>query len=471
MDLGGASHPKFLRTLDWGFMSLEDIARGEVAGSDTNERRESRDVSIGPQPLWCSGREAHLVRPDGFGGVARGDARGGCGTPTPGAPVAACDATVAGACYVNGSFGISVAAPFADHVRVVSKQRHEAVGADATWGVNADPVLASIGGTKTFVFIVSGLHFRATDFVVPIAPVHVTNSNNCTPVDEQRRRLRENGSHRTDPSRRHHAVSCNSHDDERTAGRRAVSWPASAPGHGRWFRHRRVPGLPQQGHDRVGRLQRRAVVERRNLLHRRADLHLPSDGYRRAYYFRARDGLGNWSAWNSPRYVRVDRHDPTISASNSSTNWSTNRVAVVSAADSVAGAAANAGLDRSGTAWRMTGSCWTTTPSRPSAATGTPASSGAALAVAEGDLRLYLCARDRVGRTSHWSGRYRVYRASSFTLSFLLEVDAELDTRGVEPGESVPLGVHLQRTDGFTDPVSISLSGLPPDIHVGFIDR
>ncbi len=80
VDLGGASHPKFLRTLDWGFMSLEDIARGEVARfRDTNERRESRDVSIGPQPLWCSGREAHLVRPDGFGGVARGDASGGYG--------------------------------------------------------------------------------------------------------------------------------------------------------------------------------------------------------------------------------------------------------------------------------------------------------------------------------------------------------------------------------------------------------
>jgi len=45
---------------------------------------------------------------------------------------------------------------------------------------------------------------------------------------------------------------------------------------------------------------------------------LPADGYRRAYYFLARDSAGAIGAWNTAIYVRVDRYPPALSATNAS---------------------------------------------------------------------------------------------------------------------------------------------------------
>lgn len=128
--------------------------------------------------------------------------------------------------------------------------------------------------------------------------------------------------------------------------------------------------------------------------------HLPSDGYRRAYRFRARDGLGQWSAWNTPRYVRVDRYAPTVSASNASSQWFTSRTATVSAADGTGGGAANSGLAAARFRWNgvLNGAC----------TNGTATSAGATLSVPEGDNTLYLCARDQTGRVTKWNGTYRV---------------------------------------------------------------
>ena len=72
--------------------------------------------------------------------------------------------------------------------------------------------------------------------------------------------------------------------------------------------------------------------------------HLPGDGNRRAYYFLARDSTGTLGPWNSPRYVRVDRYAPTISATNASDTWFPSRTATISAGDTTGGAGANSGL-------------------------------------------------------------------------------------------------------------------------------
>ncbi|MEM9599164.1 MAG: hypothetical protein AAGD06_33155, partial [Acidobacteriota bacterium] len=128
--------------------------------------------------------------------------------------------------------------------------------------------------------------------------------------------------------------------------------------------------------------------------------HLPSDGFRRAYWFRAKDRVGNWGAWNSPKYVQVDRYAPTASASGASPTWGSGATATISAADTTGGASANSGLQHVRYRWNaaLNGAC----------TNGTVTSSGATLTAPEGDNRLYVCARDRVGRVSHWNGQYRV---------------------------------------------------------------
>ena len=131
--------------------------------------------------------------------------------------------------------------------------------------------------------------------------------------------------------------------------------------------------------------------------------HLPSDGYRRAYHFQATDAAGVYSGWNTPRYVRVDRAAPTVSASNASDSWFRSRAAVVSASDTGSGLAAvryswNTALDASCT-------------------TGTVASSGATLTAPSGDNLLYLCARDNTGRVAQWNGRYKVAPSPTITVT------------------------------------------------------
>ncbi|MEM9596519.1 MAG: hypothetical protein AAGD06_19790, partial [Acidobacteriota bacterium] len=128
--------------------------------------------------------------------------------------------------------------------------------------------------------------------------------------------------------------------------------------------------------------------------------HLPSDGFRRSYFFRAQDNAGNWGPWNQPRYVRVDRNAPTVSASGASADWVASATAAVSAADLTGGAAANSGLAEIRYRWNAATNAACTN--------GTVTSSGATLTAPAGDNVLYLCARDRTGRVGSWSGQYRV---------------------------------------------------------------
>jgi hypothetical protein len=127
---------------------------------------------------------------------------------------------------------------------------------------------------------------------------------------------------------------------------------------------------------------------------------LPADGYRRVYYFQAKDAAGALSGWNSPAFVRVDRHAPVVLASNASDEWFTSRAATVSASDDAGGTGANSGLVEARYSWNaaLDAAC----------ATGTVVTAGTTLAVAAGDNVLYLCARDNTGWVAQWSGRYRV---------------------------------------------------------------
>jgi hypothetical protein len=134
---------------------------------------------------------------------------------------------------------------------------------------------------------------------------------------------------------------------------------------------------------------------------------LPADGYRRAYYFQAKDSAGALSGWNSPAYVRVDRYAPAVSASNASDSWFPSRTATVSASDVAGGAGANSGLLEVRYAWN--------TALDAACTTGTVTSSGATLTAPVGDNLLYLCTRDNVQRVTQWNGRYRVSAPLSLT--------------------------------------------------------
>src|SRR3954447_9815981 len=127
---------------------------------------------------------------------------------------------------------------------------------------------------------------------------------------------------------------------------------------------------------------------------------LPGDGYRRAYFFQAKDTAGAWSGWNVPAYVRVDRYAPTVSASNASATWFSSRTAMISAADATGGAGANSGLQAVRYSWN--------TALDANCTTGTATSSGTTLTAPSGDNVLYLCARDNTGRIAQWSGQSRI---------------------------------------------------------------
>ncbi|HSG40699.1 MAG TPA: hypothetical protein VLE27_13745, partial [Thermoanaerobaculia bacterium] len=131
-----------------------------------------------------------------------------------------------------------------------------------------------------------------------------------------------------------------------------------------------------------------------------AGTHLPSDGFRRAYYFLAQDSVGAYGPWNTPRYVRVDRYAPAVSATNASDTWFPSRTATISAGDTTGGAGANSGLVAVRYSWNVALNAACTT--------GTETSSGATLTAPAGDNLLYLCGIDNTGRVGTWNGRYRV---------------------------------------------------------------
>ncbi|HEX5715038.1 MAG TPA: hypothetical protein VF179_02695 [Thermoanaerobaculia bacterium] len=173
--------------------------------------------------------------------------------------------------------------------------------------------------------------------------------------------------------------------------------------------------------------------------------HLPSDGFRRSYWFQARDSAGALSGWNTPRYVRVDRYEPTVSASNASDSWFPSRTATVSASDAGSGLQGvryswNAALDAACTA-------------------GTATATGATLTAPAGDNLLYLCARDNAGRVAQWSGRYRVGQAPDFSL------DLTPASASIARGGQAQFTISITADPRFTGTAALSVSGLPAAAH------
>ncbi len=194
---------------------------------------------------------------------------------------------------------------------------------------------------------------------------------------------------------------------------------------------------------------------------------LPSDGYRRSYWFRATDWVGNPGSYNTGLYVRVDRYNPTVSADNASTAWFVSRTATVAAADATVSAAASSGLQEVRYRWNAAhnGSC----------TTGTVTGNGAVLTVPAGDNHLYLCAKDNTGRIGYWNGGpYRVIIDSSELVSATLPTALAC---GATFNASVTMkntgSVPWTRTDGYklgavgdSDPFAPHRIWLPSGVSV-----
>lgn len=300
--------------------------------------------------------------------------------PAPSQATVACDATVGGNCYVNGSFTMSASSPGAHHYRVCRSNDTSA------WGGCNVVMTTNTGGTYT----VSGGHLPSNGFRRAYYWSACDINNNCslwsqnTPVYVYMDNVGPTAPGNT-------TVACDyvSGSDCWVQGNFTVSvTPASDSGSG-------VAGyqICRSG-DSSGSF---AGCQVNLTLNGGTSLpingsHLPSDGSRRSYWFRAKDKVGNWGSWNSPRYVRVDRYAPTVSGTISS---AIGRQVVVNAADSTAGSAANSGLQTVRYRWgnSLNSQC----------NNGSVTQHGATLTATGSTNHLYLCAKDKTGRMAFWN--------------------------------------------------------------------
>lgn len=313
--------------------------------------------------------------------------------PVPAKPVATCGALVSGRCYNLGSFTLTTSSPGAHHFKVCRSHNTLSFGGcDVVVSNNAGPSITISGSHLPSSGFRRGYRFSACDAL-----------NNCTRwSDSQATYVYRDVQGPTAPGPT--TAACNPN----TAGLSGC-WvtgsftisasPASDSG----------SGVDPNGYHICrsnNSLGGWAGCDYTITLNGGTSIlisgsHLPSDGFRRAYRFRARDRLGTWGPWNTPLYVRVDRHNPTLHANNASTLWFASRTATVFAVDTVGGSPANSGIQEVRFRWNAAhnGSC----------TTGTPTSHGAVLTVPAGDNWLYLCARDHAGRRGFWNGGpYRV---------------------------------------------------------------
>ena len=305
--------------------------------------------------------------------------------PVPGKPSAACDALVGAQCFVNGTFTLAAYSAGAHHYRFC--RSNDTTG----WG-GCNVVMTSNSGSS---FTVSGSNLPGDGYQRAYYVSACDGTGNCTSWSANTPAyVKMDLTGPTAPGNTAVACASTTGSDCWVTGSFTVSaTPASDTGSGvggyRICRSNDITGWGGCDVDLVpiGSGGTSVTV---------SGSHLPSDGYRRAYYFAARDAVGNYGAWNSPRYVRVDRYAPTVSASNASTQWFASRTAVVSAADTTGGAAANSGLVAVRYSWA--------TPLDGACTGGTATSAGATLTVPEGDNTLFVCARDATGRVAHWSG-------------------------------------------------------------------
>ena len=307
--------------------------------------------------------------------------------PVPSQPTASCDATVSGQCYVDGSFSLSSFSSGADH--------HQVCRSNDTTGFGGCGVVMTTHTGPTFT--VSGSHLPSDGFRRAYYFRACDAGNDCTRwADSTPRYVYRDVSPPSTPGAT--STAC-LHQSSGCWVRHGFTISASAASDG-------GSGVGAyeicRSQDSTGGFAGCSVFMTTSggTSFAVSGSHLPPDGFRRAYRFRARDRVGNTGEWNSPLYVRVDRHNPAVSASNASSSWFASRSLTISAADAGGGSAANSGLAQVRYRWNAVhnGSC----------TSGTATSNGAPIEAPAGDNRLYLCARDHTDRVGFWDGRYRV---------------------------------------------------------------
>ena len=315
--------------------------------------------------------------------------------PVPAQPVPACDATVAGKCYVNGAFSLFSFSSGAHHYKVCRSENTTA------WGGCS----VTITTNTQMPFTVSGGHLPGDGFRRAYYVSACDAANNCTRwADNDEAYVYMDLTAPTAPGNTTTSPAC-------AVGATGLSgcWLSAEPG---FFDVRVTPasdagsgvGAYQycRSHDSTGGFAGCNVfmTSSGGTSFRVAGSHLPSPAFRRAYRARAQDRVGNIGPWNSPVYVRLDYADPVVSASNASNAWVKSQTATLTAHDASGGSDANSGLSQVRYKWNAALNSVCTD--------GTLTSNGAVLQVPAGDNRLYLCARDFTGRVGTWNGVYRV---------------------------------------------------------------
>lgn len=355
--------------------------------------------------------------------------------PAPSKPVPVCDATVNGKCYVDGAFSISSFSSGAHHYKVC--RSNDTTG----WGGCNVTITTNTGPS----FTVSGSHLPSDGFRRAYYFSACDAANSCTPWsanDESYAQMDLTGPTAPGPS----TVNCGSGTCWVQGNFNLTVTPATDAGSGvatyQYCRSHDSPGGFAGCQSVMGEVASTSFLV--------SGSNLPGDGFRRAYRARARDHVGNIGAWNTPRYLRIDRYNPTVSANNASQQYFTSRTATVSAADATSGAAANSGISTVRYRWNaaLNSAC----------TNGTVTSNGGVLTVPVGDNHLYLCAKDVSGRIKTWNGGpYRV--SSPCPIDHLVEpracdtqtaaIDAVARKRaGIEPVSDFEM--HQVLYEGFT---------------------
>lgn len=313
--------------------------------------------------------------------------------PVPSQATVSCDAVVANKCYVRGDFTLSTSSPGAHHFRLC--RSHNTLG----WG-GCDVTMSSNTGTT---FQVTGSHRPDHGFRRAYYYSACDASNQCTDYAANPEAYVETDTQGpTAPgnfiancvSQTAGAIGC------WTSGNLTLQVaPSTDGGSGvdtdayKYCRsHDTTGGFAGCEVDMTTAGTTSFVVSGNNL---------PMDGKRRAYYVRAKDNVGNFGPWNNVLYVRVDRHDPAVSATPPPAQPQTSIQVLVTATDTAGGAIANSGVQSVRYRWNN--------PLNASCTNGTPTADGASLQAPSGNNTLYLCAKDFTGRTASWSaGPYQV---------------------------------------------------------------
>lgn len=325
--------------------------------------------------------------------------------PPPTKPTVTGGVSLNGKNYVNGTFTLSSYSAGAHHYRVC--RSNDTTG----WG-GCDVVMTTNSSSS---FTVSGSNLPSEGYRRAFRFSACDAANDCTRwADNDEVYVQMDTTGPTAPGPSTTACACQAPDCWVTGTFTVSVTPASDSGSGanpNGYRHCRsedsTGGFAGCQHDMTTTGTTSFTV---------SGSELPSDGYRRAYWVQAKDYLGNKGNWNTPLYLRVDRHHPTVSADNASNSWFTSRTVTITAADSTVSAAANSGLAEVRYRWNAAhnGSC----------TTGTLTSNGATLTVPEGDNHLYLCAKDCTGRIGFWNGGpYRVDSTSPAQNSLTISND------------------------------------------------